>query len=166
MATPSYAAGTSVTVERSKAELDGLLGKHGARNRVVGQDDERHTAVIGFELDARRYAIRIPLPVREDAEKRMKSANGAWLWDSQRKTRWIERHLEQWTRERWRVAVLLIKSKLEIVRLGASTFEREFLADLLLPDGETAGEKVGRYIEAVVRNGYHAPLSLPAHEGP
>jgi hypothetical protein len=40
---------------------------------------------------------------------------------------------DQAYRERWRWLVLLTKAKLEIVRVGVSTCEREFFADLLLP---------------------------------
>ena len=36
----TFAEGTSVPVERSKAELDGLLAKHGASQRAMGSDDE------------------------------------------------------------------------------------------------------------------------------
>lgn len=161
---PSFAADTKVSVEKSKAEIDTLLGKHGAKNRLVGQDDEDNAAVLAFEVAGRRYCIRVPMPTVEESDKCRKAVPGSWNWDEGRRRKWNERHLEQAVRTRWRVALLLIKSKLEIVRMGASSFEKEFLADLVLPNGQTAGETLGAYMAKVIANGYQAPLALPAHE--
>ena len=44
---------------------------------------------------------------------------------------------EQEERRAWRLVLLLIKAKLEAVREGATTIEREFFADMLLPNGQT-----------------------------
>jgi len=57
-------------------------------------------------------------------------------------------HHDQACRVRWRGVVLLLKGKLEIVRLGISTVEREFMADLVLPNGRTLGlELAGKLAE-------------------
>lgn len=36
--------------------------------------------------------------------------------------------------------ILLVKSKLEIVRIGLSSAQREFMADMILANGQTVGE--------------------------
>jgi len=43
-------------------------------------------------------------------------------------------------RQRWRVMVMVTKAKLEAVACGISTIEREFLSDIVLPDGRTVAE--------------------------
>jgi hypothetical protein len=45
--------------------------------------------------------------------------------------------------------------------MGVSSFEREFLADLLLPDGQTAHRALGAYMEELIAKGYSGPLALP-----
>jgi hypothetical protein len=53
-----------------------------------------------------------------------------------------EKAWEQVTRQRWRALALVIKAKLEAVTSGISTFEAEFLANTMLPDGRTVGDVV------------------------
>jgi hypothetical protein len=44
-------------------------------------------------------------------------------------------------RRRWRAQLLLVKAKLEMIATGDSTVEREFLADMLMPNGKTVGSQ-------------------------
>lgn len=161
MKAPTYAAGTVVTVEKSKAELDGLLGKHGATSRGILHDEEAGIAAVVFVLAGRKYKLGIPMPVKPTAAEITKRFQGAWNWTPERKEQCATKVHDQAVRERWRGLVLLTKAKLEIVRMGGSTFEREFLADLVLPNGRTAGEELGEYMQNLLANGYTAPLALP-----
>lgn len=52
----------------------------------------------------------------------------------------------------------MLKAKLELVRIGVSTIEREFLADLVV-NGRTVGQMVESQIEAVLSG--HTPRLLP-----
>jgi hypothetical protein len=45
-------------------------------------------------------------------------------------------------RRRWRSLALAIKAKLEVVASGIATFDEEFMAHLVLPDGTTVGDRV------------------------
>ncbi len=135
MPNAAYASGTKVPVAKSRVEIDTLLAKHGAMQRAVLCDDEARRAVVAFVLSGRKYQIAIPLP---DANK------------------------EQATRERWRAVVLMLKAKLEICRLGVSSVEREFLADLVLPDGSTAHETIDVYMGKLIAEGYTTQLALPS----
>lgn len=142
----TYAAGTSVSVERSKAELDALLRKHGAGLRIFGDDDEGGTAFVVFALRERQYRLEVPLPKSEEFAKKPQRGGGlvARTADEQRRAH------EQACRERWRAVVLLAKAKLELVAMGVSSVEREFLADLLLPNGT----RVHAFVEAQIANSY------------
>jgi hypothetical protein len=129
----SFAVGTSVPVAKSKAEIDAMLARAGARQRFVGTDDARGVAVLGFTLGppgepgkARQFRIEIPLPRIEDMPR-----------PRMRRSKSREQLLEQACRERWRVFTLLVKAKLEAISLGITSIEREFLADLVLPDGRS-----------------------------
>jgi hypothetical protein len=115
--TNPYAAGTTVPVERSRAELDKILAKHGATQRGIVQDDDVGRAAVMFVMAGSQYRLEVPLPLAPKF-----STPSKW---------------EQACRERWRAVVLLVKAKLELARLGVSTVQREFMADLVLPNGQT-----------------------------
>lgn len=156
-----YAAGTTVPIERSKSELDGLLGKHGATQRGLLHDEEALVACVVFTLAGRRYKIAVPLPMQEQKPPAGKWPRDWHRWGADRRAQWLRERWEQVCRERWRGLVLLCKAKLEIVALGLSTVDREFLADLLLPSGETAHERLGAYMTKLIAEGYTGPLALP-----
>jgi hypothetical protein len=50
-----------------------------------------------------------------------------------------EKAWEQVCRQKWRALALVVKAKLEAVESGITTFEEEFLAHIVLPDGRTFG---------------------------
>lgn len=70
---------------------------------------------------------------------------------------------EQACRSRWRALYLIVKAKLEAVEAGISTVEREFLYDIVLPDGRTAGEWIAPQIEMAYQTG-QMPAMLPMLE--
>lgn len=153
----SYAAGTSVSVEKSRAEVDALLAKHGARSRFTGQDDEQGQAFVGFEIgsDARRRQVRLvlPLPKRADFARRLRRG---WMVNATPEEQ-TKAH-EQACRERWRALVLLVKAKLEAIALGVSTLEREFLADIFLPNGQTVHQALELHLVSAYTTGQMPPL--------
>lgn len=150
----SYAEGTSVTVEKSKAELDRLLAKAGAGQRMMGSDDDQGFAFVIFSLDKRQVRLRVPLPL--PTEKR-------FTHEPKGKLRPIDKQrvaYEQGCRERWRQLVLLVKAKLEAIEIGISTVEREFLADLYLADGRTLHQAIAGDIEQMFIDGKMPKLLL------
>jgi hypothetical protein len=152
--TRAYAEGTAVSVEKSKAELEGLLGKHGATQRGIMADDEAGRAVVVFVIRDHQYRLEIPLPTLdlckpEDGEE----PRGWWGWGEERRNAWIRFERSQQCRERWRAVVLLIKAKLELVRIGVSTIEREFLADLVLPNGDRLEAIIAGQIKSALAGG-------------
>jgi len=151
----TYAENTTVSVEKSKAELDALLRKHGAAQRLFGDDDEGGRAFVHFALGGRHYRLHVPLPKLDE----FKTKQGRPSYRRVNGTRDEQLKLyEQACRSRWRAVVLVVKAKLEFVAMGVSTAEREFLADLLLPNGKPLHIEVAEKIRAGYESGQMPPL--------
>jgi len=146
-----YAEHTSVSVEKSKAEIERILSRYGAEQFISGWDQER--AYIGFRMQERMVKFMLDLPDKADfaytPEMKYKRAPEA-----------IMKAWEQACRQRWRALALVIKAKLEAVESGITTFDDEFLAHIMLPDGTTAGEYFKPQIEEAYKTG-KMPKLLP-----
>jgi hypothetical protein len=126
----AYARGTKVAPSKTREEIDRALAKAGATKRVITEDEDLHLAIVAFMLGA-PYRLEIPLPFY-DPHHPPKERPTRWHYMTQtQRAEWNDGRV----RERWRAILLLVKAKLEIVALGVSTVEREFLADLVLPGG-------------------------------
>lgn len=148
-----FAEGTSVSVEKSRAEIEGLIVRYGATHTAFMNAPGR--AVICFEAKARRIMFELPLPDR--AEKRFQR-------DGRGTTRSGDKVTEAWEqacRQRWRALALVIKAKLEAVESGITAFEDEFLAHIVMPDGQTVATHVKPTIAKAYEQGSMVPL-LPA----
>lgn len=131
MAEPrKFAEGTEVSAERSRAELEQLLRKHGASEFGVFTSDVG--TIFMYRLQGRMVRHKVECPALNVAGHRGRGRVSA--------LEQAERARESEWRRRWRALVLVCKAKLEIIASGGSTFEREFLADVLLPDGTTVFE--------------------------
>jgi hypothetical protein len=151
----AYAEGTSVSVAKSRMELDQLLQKSGAAQRGFADDDSRGLAVIWFTLKERQYRLEVPLPkMTDDAVKYVWRRGSKYLRGADQ----ARAAHEQLCRTRWRAIVLLIKAKLEAIEIGLSTPEREFLADLLLPDGRRLHQALTPQIAETYATGAPPPL--------
>lgn len=129
-----YAENTAVPVERSRAELEGLLRKAGATGFVSTWDDDQGIDRMIFRLSGRMIRIEVTHPNPVDHQS---SPTGR-----HRKNAKARVFAEKEYRRRWRAQLLLAKAKLEVIADGLSTVEREFLADMLLPSGATLGEEM------------------------
>jgi len=151
----TFAENTSVSVEKSRSELETMLMRAGATQRAVLSDDEKGTATVVFKIDGRHVRLTIPLPklapfmTESEIGKRR-----PWGTPEARRGRW-----EQACRARWRAMVLLVKAKLEAIEIGLSTFEREFLPDIFLADGRTVHEALVEDLERHYLDG-STPLRL------
>lgn len=126
----AFAAGTSVSPEKTMMEIRGLLGKHGA-TRIQTIEDTNNVQ-IAFALKNRvvRFEIDLP-PVTDDEFKptyRQRTTRTE-LWAAE-------------TRRRWRVCLLIIKSKLEAVASNAKLFDVEMLPYMVMPDGRTVAQHI------------------------
>jgi hypothetical protein len=137
-------------------EITTILGRYGATGFMFGW--EGHQAVVAFRAHDRNVRFMLALPTIED-EQFLRNGRGVWRDAKARQTA----H-EAEIRRCWRALTLAIKAKLEVVATGISTFEDEFLAHIVLPDGTTVGERVRPEIARAVESGA-APrqlLALPA----
>jgi len=158
----TYAAGTTVSVENSRAEVERLLRKRGARQTTIGADEDKGIAHVLFVLDGHTIRLELPLPQWSAFEKKDPTPPGAWQWSDSRRAKWRTDQWEQAQKERWRAVVLLLKAKLELIALGVSTIEREFLADLILPgQRETVGRLLADTIAGLASTEPGGPLLLP-----
>jgi hypothetical protein len=155
----SYASKTTVPVDRSKAELEALLGRYGADQFAYMTSAEG--AMIAFRMRERHVRFLMPMPDQQEfrftpgGRRRTSNAEVGRAW-------------QQAIRSRWRALVLIVKAKLEAVEAGVSTFEREFLADIMLPDGTTVHEWLEPQIEEAYSKGSmpgSIRLALPEGKG-
>lgn len=137
-----YAEGTSVGADRSRAELERLLRRFGAKQFGYAWDEDTGLEQIAFHLGGRQVRMTLPLPSPTDPEIRL-SATGKRRTDAA-----IEAAFAQEVRRRWRSLVLVVKAKLTAVNDGISTIEREFMADVVLPSGQTVVEWIGPALES------------------
>lgn len=131
--TRRYAAGTSVPVDRTKAEIERTITRYGATAFMTGWEDER--AMLSFTFGDRmvRFVLKTPSGDTKKAE-------------------------EQAERQRWRALLLLIKAKLEYVDSGIVEFEEEFLGNIVTNSGETVATRVLPQLSGELGDG---PLLLP-----
>lgn len=148
-----FASDTSVSVDRSKAEIEKLLSRYGASKFASGWDgDEAH---LGFTIANRTIAVKLPLPDRESQEFTMTPGGRRKRHPDDAAKAW-----EQACRSRWRALLLVIKAKLEAAAVGITTIEDEFMAWTVLPGarGRTLGDALRARIDESVASG--KPLLL------
>lgn len=148
-----YARETTVTPEKTRAEIEALLKRHGATQFGTGWSGERH--LITFRL--RDRAIRLTLIV-PTAETYTEDAAGRWIPHNRRATAAAAEE-----RRRWRVMLLMLKAKLEAVASGVVTLEDEFLGYTILKDGRTFAEWYGAQVARLAETGQTPPV-LPGLE--
>jgi hypothetical protein len=127
-----FAARTVVSADKSRAEIERILSRYGASSFGYGTTPNR--AVIMFEAHKRRIKFELPLPNR-NAPEFTRDHNG---WTRAEST--ASKMYDQAIRQLWRALALTIKAKLEAVESNITTFESEFLAYIMLPNGRTVGE--------------------------
>ena len=149
-----YAETTTVSSEKSRGEVERTLTRYGADSFMYGWEGTK--AVIGFRMHNRMVRFLIPLPDKSEfkhtpAKKRVRNEEDQYkAW-------------EQAVRQRWRALALVVKAKLEAVESGITSFEDEFMAHILLPDGKTVSQFMTPQIEESYETG-KMPKMLPLLE--
>lgn len=148
----SYAINTDVPVERSQAEIRTTLNRYGAGGFAYGEMGDR--SMVAFEFNSRRVRFVLPMPDKNSDHIRLIVKGGR----AEAKASVQKSRHEKACRQRWRALSLAIKAKLECVQSGITTFEEEFMAHIVLPNGSTVGEAMIPQIEAAYKNGKMPPL--------
>lgn len=144
-----YAQHTIVSSDKSKNEIEQTLRRYGAEEFVSGWDLDK--AVIMFKMENRRIKFVLPMPLKDDFRK---TSNGR----ERHNDYLVEKSWEQAGRQRWRALALAIKAKLEAVSCGITSFEEEFLAHVVMPNGQTLGAWVQPQIEEAYQKKKMPPL--------
>lgn len=130
-----YAKNTTVSCEKSKTEIEKTLTRYGATHFAYTTMPEG--AVVQFVNSGKRIRFLVPMPGRPKEGSPVA-------------------HFKRWEksqRQKWRALGLVIKAKLEAVESGICTFEEEFLAHIVLPNGQTAGQHILPRIEEAYASG-------------
>ena len=147
---PRYASNTNVSSELSRIEIEKTLIRYGADNFAYAISAGK--AMVGFTMNDRQIRFALPLPKQEEFRL---TPTGRERSDNSRYEAW-----EQACRQRWRAMNLVIKAKLEAVECGISVFDDEFMANIVLPDGNTVGDFMKPQIEQAYISGT-VPKMLP-----
>jgi hypothetical protein len=131
MAINGYAAKTKVSVVSSQAEIQELLEKHGIER--IGIMREKNQASLWFENDGKYYKLNVPV-----------SANC--------------KNPEQEIKRAWRVLTLLVKAQFTAIAEGVTTIERQFYADMVMPDGQILFDHAKEQVEKSLAG--RTPLQL------
>lgn len=151
--TGRYAAETQVPADRSRAQIEAKVRAYGADQFMYGW--ETSGAMVTFRIEGRYVRFVLPMPDRDAPEftttptGKGRSANAA------------EEAWEKATRQRWRALLLNITAKLEAVEIGLATFDQEFMANVVLPDGSTVSDHMAPQIERAYAT-REMPSMLPA----
>lgn len=152
----TYARDTSVSVEKSRAEIETTVRRYGATAFSSGWNVDG-MARVEFMASDRRVRFTLTLPAQTDRRFRMSPGGRKRLNEAESNRAW-----EQACRSKWRSLLLAIKAKLEAVASGISVFEDEFLAFVVDPmTDKTVGEQLRPAIAARYE-GRPALLGLPA----
>jgi hypothetical protein len=146
-----YARETTVSVERSKAEIERLLQRYGAKEFAHGWKSDK--AVIGFKMHSRYVRFILPLPDQSDFDTTPSGRRKRNQAD-------ILKAWEQGCRQRWRALTLTIKAKLESVESGIEEFDTAFMGQVVMPDGKTVSETITPMIERAYATGKMPALML------
>ncbi len=125
-----------------------MLSRYGASRFVSGWDEQQ--ATIMFEAAGRRVRFEIPLP---KAEEFLTTPKG-----QKRQASLAQTAAQTEERRRWRALMLVIKAKLEAVETKITSFEDEFLAHFVLPNGSTVGQWLAPQLEKAYATEKMPPL--------
>lgn len=119
----SYANRTTVSVTKSKSDIERVIRNYGADQIMTAEDGER--AMIAFRIEMRHVRFIIPLVDLTD----------------------------QQCRSRWRGLLLVIKAKFESLETDIECLEEAFMAQIVMPDGKTVSEHTLPLIEKAYIDG-------------
>ena len=140
-----YAAGTEISIPRRREEIERTLARYGCT--AFGFAASGDKAQIVFELAGRRMRVDVPLPGRQD-KAITHTATGKKRSDGDQ-----ARAFDQAARQRWAALSLYLKAVCEAIDNELVDAQTAFLPYVVLPDGQTLGEKIAPSIEAAYASG-------------
>lgn len=150
--TGRYAAGTEVSSDRSRTEIERTLRRYGATQFLYGWTGRG--ATVGFTANGRSIRFELPMPDAADHEF-TRTDTGRTRTETAAADAY-----EKAVRQRWRALALVVKAKLEAVSSGIVTFEDEFLGNTVLPGGATVADAVREHVAEAYATG-RVPALMP-----
>lgn len=147
---PTYAKNTDVSSDRSRNEIERTLTRYGADQFLYGWQEGM--AMIGFRMKNKMVRFLLPMPNKDQFRK---TETGRIRTQSSQDVAF-----EQAVKQRWRALALVVKAKLEAVESKITTFEEEFMAHIVLPNGKTVFEQFLPELENAYLTG-NMPKMLP-----
>jgi len=139
----AYARDTTVSVDRSIAEITDTLRRYGADAFSHGWDAQQAYIAFRYKGKLVRFMVRMP-----DSRLFAKTPTG-----KARQRAAAQTAQEQEYRRRWRALALAIKAMLEMVESEITTFDEAFMAHLILPNNQTAGQYLLPQIDQAYETG-------------
>lgn len=124
----SYATNTSVTEDRSRAEIEKLLMRFGAD--TFGYSTSRTEAMIHFTHQGFDYAFHLPLPDRKDSKFTRTPGRNTKRSEQAAFVEWSKE-----VRRKWRSLALVVKAMLVGVTDGVLAFEEAFMPYIIMEGG-------------------------------
>ena len=136
-----FAEGTTVAEEKTRAEIETTVRRYGASEFASGWSGA--LASIQFTANGRRVRLSLELPDDGWARDELMKAKRPRYWNRDRiPAEACAPLVAAESRRRWRCLLLAIKAKLEVVESGIATFDEEFLAHIVRPDGRTVYDAI------------------------
>lgn len=151
-----FAENTNVSVEKTKGAIEAIVTQAGADAFASMSDTGR--AAIQFRLRSRILRFTLPLPDKNDPKF---SKCGRY----NERTRTAEATYAAWEqacRSKWRALFLSIKAKLHSIESGIETFDSAFMAQIVMPSGQTMEEVAVPLIEQAYKSGKMPTMNLLA----
>jgi hypothetical protein len=147
---PQYAKGTSVSVSKTRAEIEDTLERYGADGFISGRDGR--AVMLGFRLNNRHVKFSLMMPDPSDPALNRTPTGKQRSAGSQADAYAAEE------RRLWRSLFMSIKAKLVSVSDGIETFDDAFMAHIVMPDGRPMREVMLPQIANMYETGDMPPL--------
>jgi hypothetical protein len=132
------------TVEKSRKTIESTLRKFGGKKFLAGWDEDASSWTVMFQLGQHQVRFDLDMPERREAKYTPTGRT--------RNPNRTESVLEDLEKQKWQALADLIKAKLQGIEAGVTTFEKEFMAYLVWPSGETVYQQMEPAIIHPVEN--------------
>lgn len=119
--TSRFAENTSDALERTRAELEGVLARYGATQRLSFIDDAEGRAVVQFRASGRVVRLEMTIPSTSTLTPAWGSEDaprGSRRWTDAQRNVWVAKRAEQAARSAWRRLLLVVKAIVRDHRRG------------------------------------------------
>jgi hypothetical protein len=155
-----YAERTLVSPEQRRGEIERTLARYGCT--AFGYATTGDQAQVIFEMNGRRMRINVHLPGPGRQEVHSPGKLAARVKRSETEA---EKRYQQAVRQRWAALSLYLKAVCEGIDSGIITTEAAFLSYVVLPDGQTLGEKMAPALDAAYASGQMPALMAGSANG-